>query len=543
MYITTPDSVVPSTVVFHDGSHGNEAMLVGPSLFGWVYRSSCGTTWYRLFPSEQLDHVGQSELEWRHRFRTQTLPPSSSILTAQRDWHQLFEDESWLVVAYESARPGKSLAEHIRGKDATLRMRSAVAALRALPEWWNTLELPILPLPADIVVSDDGSIQLLWIPRPRLPDSNTAVANPERILHMPPELLRSAANVAWDIATWKAVDLYAIGVTLLGCYCQLPDVQRPVPLMQRAATGSLFQKLQARCDLPPWLERFSNHRNTVSGLHRLTSPVLKTRLEVDLGKLADRLERSLALFDPRSAVAWLRDQAKPQEALDLLQELFPLTASLEIDTDLQYDLLCMAGELCARYLRRVLDALDYYERAIDLNGHRREAYREQLRVIASSPHHMELADIVESNSPISTDLDMKLWRNYRFLVGGRTTHASNDDDEMDDRSIAHYTLSRRQYDVACDFIKPRLLDETGRYIWWDFELMLALGWAFLGIGDRSNLELASQQIQQIKNGLEYVRRNCSLEMSLVQQYGDDLSDLEYRVFVARSSSSPLDTQS
>lgn len=528
MSTTTAVNTVPRSVVVGNGSVSEQANLVGPSMLGWVYRSLSGTAWYRLIPSSQVS------LEWRHCIRTYVPPSDSQLLAASRDWYQPFPDEPRLVILYRTNGPVRSFAECIADADATVRLRSAVAAVRALSKWWGAVSPPLLPLPADIVVAEDGTVRVLWIPLSHLPDARTAFAAPERILYLPPELLRSAANVTWDATTWQAVDRYAIGVSLLGCYCELPSVQRPELAMFRAGTGSLFQRLSPRTDLPPWLERFTTHRNTISLVRRLTSPALGTRLNVDLDQLAARLEKSLVLFDPRTAVAWLRDRAQPQEALQLLQELFPLTETLGIDAERQYDLLCLAGELCAKYLRCPLDAIDYYERAIDSTNVRPEAFQEQLRVIASSRHHATLETMLESNSTVATELDMKLWRNYRFLARDRMTHADNEDDEMNDRLVARYALWRGQYDIARDFIYPRLTDEDGTYIWWDFDLNLAYVRAFLGLenGDGTNLGLASQQLQRIKDGLEFFREHFSFDPSLAQQYGEEVGDLEYRIFRA-----------
>ena len=204
------------------------------------------------------------------------------------------------------------------------------------------------------------------MPRGQLPNVRAVFAAPERALYLAPEFLRSAANVAWDAATWQGVDRYAIGVSLLDSYYQLPATPSADAALSRGAAGTLLSSLTPRTDLPNWLDRFENRRNTVAFLKRLTSPILQTRLSVDLKQLVERLERLLELFDPRHAVASLRDSAQPKVALDLLQELFPLVEPLGIESECQFDLLCLAGELCAQYLRRPLEAVDYYERAITL---------------------------------------------------------------------------------------------------------------------------------------------------------------------------------
>ena len=103
---------------------------------------------------------------------------------------------------------------------------------------------------------------------------------------------------------------------------------------------------------------------------------------------------------------------------------------------------------------------------------------------------------------------------------------------MDDRLVGTYWLWRQQYARARDFLLPRLCDAQQTYIWWDFELNLAYVQAYLGLenGDGTNLALAKQQLQMIKDGLNFVSQNASLDPDLIHQYGSEIADLEHRIF-------------
>lgn len=530
MFITIADKPVPPAAVFDDCNQRDEATLVGASMRGWVYRSTQRRAWYRLI------RIEDTTLDWRHSIRAPVSASDAPVLPSTHAWQQTFDDSPRLVVAYRVAGKSWSLAAQLREATATVRLGSALAALRALECCWKTLPAPLFPMPADFVIDGDGQAQLLWIPRGDLPDERSVFEAPQRVLYLAPELLRSAANVAWDATSWEAVDRYALGVMLLSCYRQMPSVDSPERAIFRAATGSLVRGLLPRPDLPGWLEKFANHRTTVGLAQRLTSPSPSIRLEVDFRQLGDRVEKSIGYCDPRTAIAALRDLGRPLEALELVQELLPRTEALGIGAAGQYDLLCQAGELCGGFLHRPLEALDYYERAIASHAESTSAYREQLRIIANARHHSALESMVLGHSAVASDLDVKLWRNYRALNGSRSTHSDDEESEMEDRLMARHLLWRRQFDVARDFIFPRLFDAQGTYIWWDFEVNLCYGHAFLGLaaGDPTNLDKAAGQAAQIKNGLEYVRRSGSIDPSLLQQYGQELAELEHAILLARN---------
>jgi len=533
MYITIADKPVPQAAVFADGNQRDEATLVGASMRGWVYQSAQRRSWYRLIPMED------TTIDWRHKVRAPVSSNNAAVLASTLVWQQSFDDLPCLVVAYQAPGESWSLAEQMRDSTATTRLHCALAALRAVEGYWKSFPAPLFPMPADFVIDTDGQAQLLWIPQGDLPDERSVFAAPHRVLYLAPELLRSAANIAWDATSWEAVDRYALGVMLLGCYCKIPSVDSPETAIFRAASGSLVRKSQPLPDLPDWLEKFSNYRTTVGFVQRLTSPAGSVRLDVDLQQLADRVEKSVDYCDPRTAIVALRDLGRPLEALELVQEVLPRIEALGIGVESQYDLLCQAGELCGGFLHRPLEALDYYERAITLRAELQHAYREQLRIIANARHHSALESIVLGNPAVASDLDVSLWRNYRMRNGSRTTHSDDEESETEDRLIARYLLWRRQFDVARDFIYPRLFDAQQTYIWWDFELNICYGLAFVGLaaGDPTNLDRATEQVKQIKTGLEYARQNVSLDPSLLQQYGEELAELEFTILNVRSNGS------
>jgi hypothetical protein len=501
--------------------------FAGTSLRGAIYRSGQSGWWYRLVPCDQAPADWHESLQ-RHSFTM----ADDQLIAPVRHWRQSLEGVAHLVVLYRHNIPGRTMAECLQDSTPDSRVRCAAGVLRALPNWWQHLHRPLVPLPADIVLGVDNRLRLLWMPPGPLPGYDTILADPHRVLYLSPELVRSASNLPWDESTWEAIDRYAVGVGVLQCYHRLPDVDRFETAMFRTANGTLLNQLQPRTDFPPWVERFATHHNTITVVQRLTAPTLDTRRSVHLGQLADRLEHHLQLFDARRAVEQLRDLAKPAEAVDLLQEVFPLIESLSISVEMHYDLLRLAGELCEKYLRRPLDALDFYDRAIDLLPAAPQACRDQMRMIANARHHPALALLLQAAPDVAGEIDAKLWRNYTKLYQGRAHHAANPDEHLDDHLIARYLLWREQFAQARDFIFPRLTDANGKYLWWDFELNLAYVAAFIGLetGEGSNASRAVEQLRQVRNGLRFARQNHTLDASTAAAHGQEVSELERQLF-------------
>ncbi len=534
MPMTNANSAVPQTVVFDDGNRPDEAVRIGPSMRGFVFRSSHGSHRYRLIP------IADAPIEWRHEIRSQAPRNESSLVTADRDWQQNVNGATWVVVRYAPAGNYRTLAELIAEGDPTRRLKACAACLRRLPDWRRALATPLWSMPADIVVSPEGDARWLWIPRGMLPGAREVFQDACRLPYLAPEYVRNAGVGSWDAAAWEACDRFALGACLLECFYQFPPARDAAAALPRAAAGTMFSRLVPRADLPPWLAQFSDYANTLAPAKRLCSPDRANRSGVDLQALAQKLDQSLDLFDPHRAASMLRDRAKPQEALQLLQDVFPRAAALSVDAAKQYDLLCLAGELCAQFLQVPLDAVDFFERAIVLDPERDTAYREQFGVIARARHHASLSAMIENRPADAVAIDVKFWRNYRFLRGTEVCRGEDEETREIDRLTARYALWRRQFDVARDFIYPRLFTADGTYAWWDIEFNLSYVESFLGLetGNGAQLDKASEQLQLIKNGLAHLQQQWEQlpeQFDPGRMYGEEIADLEYHIFTAKQA--------
>jgi hypothetical protein len=140
------------------------------------------------------------------------------------------------------------------------------------------------------------------------------------------------------------------------------------------------------------------------------------------------------------------------------------------------------------------------------------------------------------DAAVAQDVDQKLWRNYVALFGDRAVHADDEEDAQVDRLVADYLIWRKDFGKAQQFILSRLFDRQGTYIWWDFELMLSYVHTFLGLetGNGANLQLARDQLQQVREALLQVGHNTLMEPSQFHQIGGEIADLE--LFIAQQLS-------
>ena len=529
MLITTAGNSMSMPPVLDVVGESSKPLLVGPAMHGWIYRNPSGTDWFRAVPVEQTD------LEWRHRVRGPRLG-SHNILFPAKDWQQQIGDRTYQILSYRNSSSARALSQFFENSTAAQRLAKLVTLLRIIPGWWKTLQAPLLLLASEIIVGNDGELRLLGMASGLTPSPATLLEAPERLLSMPPEWLRSGPETQWNEKAWQAVDRYCVGVLLLSSLFQPPCIRNFDTVAVRAASGCVFAHPVNRIDLPGWLGRFPRFEKTIAAIRQLVSADVSLRSGVDFQQLADRIEKLLDLFDPFVAAKWLRDVSRPQEALDVLEELFPSADQLGITSAQQYELFCLAGELVARYLDRPLDAIDYFERAIQKDNRAQPAYREELMVIASARHHPSLAIMILHDAAVAEDVDQKLWRNYVAIFGDRAAHAENEDDAQIDRLVADYLIWRKNFVKAQQFILSRLFDRQGTYIWWDFELMLPYVHTFLGLetGNGVNLQLARDQLQQVREALLQVGHNTLMEPSQVHQIGGEIADLE--LFIAQQLS-------
>lgn len=497
MTTTTPEPKPALELSLQVDHHPQKLVLVGPSFQGWIYQTSKGPHCYRLLSQSEMKLARRHEIKaWEGKH----LGPGLAPIT--KAWQPEELSDSYLV-QYTVGKLDRTLAEALTDPEAGIRIDYAVKAVRALPVWWRVLWRPLLPMPADIAFAQTGEVFLLPLPKGPLPPVEQIFAAPERGLYLAPELARGA--VAGDGGDW---DRYALGVALLQCFAEISLPADAGAVLLEAARGNALSPPRVASNLPFWLERLAATRRALDQVRRLVSPDLAGRQAVNLEKLADRLQEWREQMNPLTAAREIRDAQGALPAFDLLQRV--------LLTQESYDLLVFAGQLAGQYLRRPLEGLDFFERAINQKPDRPEAYLEQFKTIAAGRHHDQLRLLIASDSPRKEQIDALLIRDFQKM--------SSELQENHELEMANYLLWRQYYRQAADFIHPRLYHGT-TYLWWRFALNLAYAEALLGLGE---LEKACQLLQNIRERLEQAQINRTIDEADYLQHQHVLDKLMQR---------------
>jgi hypothetical protein len=477
-------------------------VLAGPSLHGWVYRSATGQGWYRLLaiPDEQATDARPAAdcapLARRHDIQGWVGPPppgAARIVAAQQSGDGQF---FWVHYQIEAAR---SLQDALAEADPFVRLHYGLLALRALPGWWARLHPGVLPLPADVVFTADDTPHLLALPPGALPDVASVFAEPARALYLAPELVRGLP------AGPDNLDRYALGVALLQCFGR-PLPGDPAGQLARTANGTALAPQRFEDDLPSWLARVHAAAEARAAVRRLLDPDPLRRSTVEPEALARQLEEHCRQMAPEPAVRWLLHQGQNKEAFDLLQDILLEQTSSE--------LLLLAAEIAGPFLRRDFEAIDLYDRAIEHDPHRPEAYTGQFRTILAVRERIACFP-PEEKAALGAQLDAKLRRAFE--------HMSPEEQFLHEEDMARELLRGGNCDEAADFIHQRIV-VNDEYQWHRFDLTTLYVEV---LRDQGRVAEERQELDRVKDWLRYSADSKVLPPGDVEYYALRLAALEF----------------
>ncbi|WP_410631590.1 hypothetical protein [Amycolatopsis sp. cmx-4-83] len=477
-------------------AHELDAEYVGVGRRGTLYRAPARRRCYRLIPRAELGADHRDELNrWQHlgsRAGLATVVPADTAGDQQRlggRWYQ--------VVCYETS--GRhSLADAIADPDPARRVDAVVTALRALPGWWESLGPGMVPMPADIVLTDTGP-QLLPLPRWGAPSFTELLTAPERVLYLAPDLARGQTAVG------REEDLFALAVAALRCFGTSPDSDAE-RLLHRAAcaVAPSGERLDGR--LPVWMRRVGPIRAVLEDLCELTTA--PRRGDADVRRLADRLQRARNAMDPVAAVQALRDAGEPDQALALARAVL-------VD-DPHYDVLVLAATIAYQDTAAPLEALTLLDRAVEAAPERVEAYEEQMSVVAVGEVwavvQTLLSDAIDDSFTRRLDTTVQT-AFHRLPHALRGKHAP---------AMASHLIRQGRVREANAFAHKWLHDGK-TLMWWRFDLMIAYATTFWLLGRHAE---AVQVTGVIEQGLRRVRENGSVEITAIELYELLLEQLE-----------------
>ncbi len=456
----------------------------GASIHGWIYRSLEHPRCYRLVPLDEMPMQRKHDLQkWvGHEY-------AGTIIT--KAW-QPTADLPFYVVEYEVDGLQGTLAEALADPVPRNRLNSAISFLDALEDWWELLGSPLLPMPTDVALTRGGRACPLPLPPWTLPDVEGFLAVPERLQHLAPEVVRSQTLPGeGNSREGQALDRFSAAVGLLGCFHSWPAPESVEVAFQRAANGTLVRGAIGGNRLPAWANQVASTQEVRAALECWVSRVPVEREGVTPEVLVDLFSRCRDQLEPAVAVCEVRDTGSPSEAFDLAEKI--------LFEDEDTELLTLAGDLAVK-VGRPLEALDYYERAIGRASDPGTAAEAQLRVVVSARKEPgPIQNLFMLEGPVGTQLDEKLWRDFRLLT--------EDQKKVLEIDMARHLLWRGErlatsYVSAARFIAERLGVSNGEFQWWNLDMNVAYAEALLGQGA---LPQVRSQLATIKGALNKLR--------------------------------------
>jgi len=499
MFTTIAGAKPPSEMEVAAEDQPDKITLIGPSFHGWTYRSRIRPVCYRLLP------IDESPLKRRDEVRQwvgKEMPENIARVT--KAW-QPDDGSGYFYVRYEVSGLERTLTETLQSRDPSVRMDYAGRTLRALPGWWQNLHSPLLPMPADVVFAAGGRPSLLALPFWKLPGVDSIFAEPVRGLYLAPEVVCGRSGV-----NWQNVDRYAFGVSLLECFYKLPAADDAAAVLLDASRGTALAPYKLASYLPLWLEKVAATRHAKSAVSKLVAADPEARGIVDVEQMAGQMENLRKRMNPLVAAKELLDQGTPLDAFTLLQDV--------LLTEKSYDLLLLAGEVSGKHLNRPLEAVDLFERAMEKDPQRSEAYEAQFEIIAASPEIAPLRSLINDNRLAAAHIDSKIERDFQNIPLAQQ--------QKYEIEMAVYLLWREQSERALAFIYPRLFDDQ-TYMWWKFGLNMIYAEALISQG---RLGDAQGQLAIVKSGLLKARQNRTVDEYEIHQHGEALVELEAKLF-------------
>jgi len=475
---------------------------VGTSIWGLIYKDKSGSSYYRIIPIDEI-----RDAEKRATIHKEVEKPRRRLLAPIVEAEQrVIDGNVYYIIRYEIS-PETDWKKLSKTGNPEVVFSFAERICRTLPLWWKMLREGLLPTPSDIVFVK-GDPYLLYIPEfLGYPGISSLFSNTTRILYLAPEILRSQDS----IIRGKNLDIYALGVILLECFYSHKMTKNPDILLQRAASGSLFEREKMDTRLPFWTENVDKIQSLEKLFRRSIDPEIKVRSRIDPDELADSIKDSLPHFNPLKSVDVLRRNGKADKAYSLIQDIFLSTTSSE--------LLIQAGRLAKDDLKRPLEAVRFFERAIQKSPNATEAFRNQLELLLDKTVLAGLILQSETRHRLTEKLDDMIWRDFYGLpVVEQKKHVEN---------CARYYIGRKKFQNAAKLIYNFLFEGKTKFLWWEFGKTLLYAETMIGMNRH---EEAESFLEDIKNKLIDVRDTGKMLQEEVHMYGGELSRLRTMLF-------------
>ncbi|MBN2202415.1 serine/threonine protein kinase [bacterium] len=502
---------LPQGLPFDREGRGLE--YVGPSMRGHVYREASGNRYFRLLPIEDVRDLSK-RLEIDKR-RDQ--PCRQGLAPIEETGEVPVRGSLFFFVTYRAN--GRSLSGLLTDADPQSRLFLMSKVMGALNNWWETNGDANFPMPADIVFNQQWPV-LLALPSLGLwPRFETLVAEPSRVPFLAPELVRGSRQLIRD----RTLDLFACGVMMLQCLFAWKEPDDPFLMLRKAASGTLFEPEGLLQRMPIWIDRVDLYPEVVRMVRTALDPDPRTRADANPAQLSEKLRLLADRLDPLAVAEDLRGRKQYQKAVDFIGDVC-LGES-------RFDLLLLAGKIAMENLQEPLNALEWFERAIQAApAGNLEAQRLQLSVLLQTPPRRDTAGASKSLVDTQSKMHAMALRNFQSLpVRERDTLFM---------AVTSFFMKAGQFIQAQEVLHPYLYHPgtsgaPPTYMWWEFPRTLLYAEAMIGEipAHPEKFDAARTFLDGIKKALSTVARYPAsdprrLDPSLIEVYGNTILRLE-----------------
>ena len=505
MHMKMPEEIEQKReVTIDDPKCGHVVLkLIGPSMWGEIYQCLSTSSVYRLIPMRDIPTPEQ-------RGETSKLkdnPRQSQIAPVTNTFRASVGGIEHFCVHYD-VFPNYYWQDVIDNDPTMDCLAVCFKVLSSLPYWWGKGMQKFFPMPADVIfVSETPFILQLpvrFLPNPGI-DSLFDI--PIRVLYLPPELLAGQVSKIGG----RSVDMFALGITLLRCLYHLEPFADAETHLRRAATGVLPSDTFVHSRLPYWSRLVPQLVQKLDTVKTLVDVDVTQRVSLSPTELVSFLKDSSSFLAPEVAAQQMIDTNQFELAHSFLQEV-------EVDEELP-NILLMHARLMESQLKRPVEAIDLYERAIKLQVNNLDAYTEQLTLLGEYCSTV-LEQRSNSNSAISLE-SAKSWiaqtarRNFSVIpVSLRPEYV-----EAAGRIYLGLGLFTETVQLVYGYIV-----QGDKFHWWEFSLCFIYTEALLFEGKFPLLEV-SNFLSNIEINLAKVQSENRLSSEELELYREKAARL------------------
>ncbi len=491
-------------IIFETEKGRKSVKKIGPGFWGYIYRPEKEPFCYRFIPIEEVRAI-----ECREEIKRLIGQPRLRGIAPVKDVFQSdISGKVHLIIQYEIITPDFWI-DIIKHNDARVNLLYFIEILKILPFWWSQLGQGIIPLPSEIVFSDNTPF-ILQMPISELPAIKSFLDENERAEYLAPEYFRMIKGTR--MVNGRNLDIYALGVAIHKGLHLENEQNRDNDYIKKMANGSFPELRPNQKKLPLWCEKVVQIRSIYNYVHQLMSRDIKFRSYYEPDKLSSMLVENIKYFDPATAIGKFRKEGKTEMAYGLIKEI--------LATDLSSDNLIMASEI-ARDLNLIFEAIEHLEEAINKfpGANDKSAYIKQLELLIRRTPELILESVIKKKTQLFEKIEGMIERDYEIL--------SFDIQEEFVEEVITFFLMRGKYDKAALFLYPHLYDAGKTFLWWKFERTIAYSSCLVG---QKRIEDARKLISGIKEKLKKVESEGRLHPELIKNHRKSLLEIEKKIF-------------